>query len=80
MKDRLGNALGLLREECEATLFKILVGNKSDLEAQRAISKAQARALQQETGMNYYIEMSAAKNINTEHVLERVVLSLKKAG
>ena len=30
--------------------------------------------------MDYYIETSAELNINTEYVLERVVLFLKKEG
>ena len=49
----------LLREECNDSIVKILVGNKSDLANDRKIGKTVAKRLAEKNGFDRYVETSA---------------------
>ena len=56
-------------------VFKILVGNKKDLEEKRQVSKEDIESFAEENGIKY-IEVSAKNNINIEVLFNDIVKTL----
>jgi GTPase SAR1 family protein len=59
-------------KHADPSIAKVLVGNKIDLEEERAISKAEATKLAQEHGMDYF-ETSARDNINIKELMQYIM-------
>jgi GTPase SAR1 family protein len=56
--------------------IKFLIGNKNDLEKNRAISQADGKAKSEENQPCQFIECSAKENTNLQQILEKVVTLL----
>lgn len=56
-------------KHADPNISKVLVGNKLDLEDQRAVSKSEAMKIAAEHGMEYY-ETSAKINLNIQEVMQ----------
>jgi len=73
--DQLPKWLRDAKIEADPNFSAILVGNKSELEDERSVSKEEAEKFARENGLDY-IETSALRNINVEEIFIRIGLSL----
>ena len=55
-----------LQSNPDVTIF--LIGNKSDLEEERKVSKEEANIFKEENGINFFSETSAKSGINAKEV------------
>ena len=61
-----------VNQNCEAGIATLLIGNKCDLEDERAISKETAEQFAADNGMQYF-ETSAKSNINVREAFENMI-------
>ena len=61
-----------VNQNCEAGIATLLIGNKCDLEDERAISKETAEQFAADNGMQYF-ETSAKSNINVREAFEQMI-------
>ena len=80
VQNRLNAKMAELDPQCGNLMFKVLVGNKSDCQQQRRISREQAQELKEKAQMNLFIEMSVLRNHDTEQVMERIKQALERAN
>ena len=80
VKNRLNAKMEELEKQCGNLMFKVLVGNKSDCQQQRRISREQAQELRENAQMNLFIEMSVVRNHDTEQVMERIKQAIERAN
>ena len=57
-----------VRDQCYPDVMLFLVGNKSDLEKERKVTKAMAREFQKENDIKYFIETSAKSGDNVNQL------------
>ena len=60
------------KDNCEANIPILLVGNKSDMEDERKISREAAEELAASMGVSY-TEVSAKENRNVNEVFEEII-------
>lgn len=61
-----------IQQNASAGVLCYLVGNFSDLEAEREVTQSEAQALVQELGFHHYIETSAYSGHNVASLFERL--------
>ena len=61
-----------VNQNCEKGIATLLIGNKCDLEDERAISKEQAQQFAADNNMQYF-ETSAKSNINVQEAFEQMI-------
>ena len=62
--DNLSAWMREVREQCYPDVMLFLVGNKSDLESERRVSRAMAQTFAKENGIKYFMETSAKSGVN----------------
>ena len=61
-----------VNQNCESGVSTLLVGNKCDLEDERAVSREEAEQLAAENGMQYF-ETSAREQINVQEAFTAII-------
>ncbi|GAM18428.1 hypothetical protein SAMD00019534_016030 [Acytostelium subglobosum LB1] len=72
LNDKILNALGTEK------IPRVLVGNKSDLEGERQISKEQGQSLANEWDCAF-VECSGKNNVNVEEVFKQILMEIDKS-
>lgn len=81
--DNVKTWMNSIYKHADPSIAKVLVGNKIDLEEDRAISRAEGAKLAMEHGMEYF-ETSARDNVNIhelmQHIMGKVYDTLQARG